>query len=276
MKSTLINNNKNEESQFRTCIFYCYRHILYHMSNNNVIKIRTLFISDIHLGSSKSQAEKLLNVFKNYEFENLFIVGDFIDMTSLRRKFWWNSSHSLVIQKVLRYSRKGVNVIYVIGNHDFYIRDLIVDGDIKIGDIIICDEFIWTTKLNKKIYITHGDCFDGFIRMNKLIYNLGDISYEFSMKVNKIYNIFRKLFGLNYWSLSAYLKRRVKNVISFLSQYKKISAMKLKEKNCDILLMGHIHTPELNDNYINTGDFCESNSYVIENTDGKLELRFVK
>lgn len=246
------------------------------MSDSNVNKIRTLFISDVHLGSSKSQADKLLQVFKQYEFENLFIVGDFIDLTSLKRKFWWHSDHSLVIQKILRYSRKGVNVIYILGNHDFYIRDLITDGDIRLGDILICDEFIWTTINGKKIYITHGDCFDGFIRINKFIYNLGDWSYEISMKINKIYNLFRKWFGLDYWSLSAYLKNRVKNVISFLTQYKKVSEIKLKEKSCNILLMGHIHTPEINDDYINTGDFCESNSYVVELLDGSLELRYVK
>jgi UDP-2,3-diacylglucosamine pyrophosphatase LpxH len=246
------------------------------MSNDKLLKVRSLFISDIHLGSSKSQANKLLDVFKKYEFDNLFIIGDFIDLTSLKRKFWWNSDHSLVIQKILRYSRKGVNVVYIIGNHDFYIRDLIVDGNIKIGDILICDEFYWTTASGKKIWMTHGDCFDGFIRLNKFLYNLGDVSYELSMKINRIYNFFRRIFGLDYWSLSAYLKRRVKNVISFLTQYKKISEIKLKEKAADILMMGHIHTPEITENYINTGDFCESNSYVVELLNGELELRFIK
>lgn len=131
-------------------------------------------------------------------------------------------------------------------------------------------------KKGKKIYLVHGDCFDGFIRISKFLYSLGDWSYEVSMKLNKIYNYFRKSFGLDYWSLSAYLKSKVKNVIQFLTQYKKISEVKLKEKECDILMMGHIHTPEIGEEYINCGDFCESCSYIIETEEGDLQLRFIK
>lgn len=170
-------------------------------------KIKTLFISDLHLGNPNAQADKVLEIFKKYEFENLFIVGDFIDMTYMKRKkFNWNKDFSTVIQKVLRYSRKGVNVIYLVGNHDFYVRSLIEDGNIQIGDILVCDEYIYTTKLGEKIYITHGDCFDGFVRVHPLIYWLGDTAYEFSILINKVYNYFRRLFGFEYWSLSAYLK----------------------------------------------------------------------
>lgn len=239
-------------------------------------KIRSLFISDLHLGSSKSQADKVLELLKKYEFENIFILGDFLDLIALKRKFFWRNEHSLVIQKILRLSRRGINIVYILGNHDFYIREILNDGQIKLGDITICDEFIWTTKKNKKIYLVHGDCFDGFIRINKFLYSLGDWSYEFSIKLNKTYNLFRRLLGLDYWSLSAYLKHRVKNVVQFLTQYKKISANKLKEVECDILMMGHIHTPEISNHYINCGDFCESCSYIVETIDGDLELRFIK
>jgi UDP-2,3-diacylglucosamine pyrophosphatase LpxH len=239
-------------------------------------KIRSLFISDVHLGSAKAQSDKLLSVLKKYEFENLFILGDFIDMTSMKRSFYWNPDHSVIIQKILRLSRKKVNVIYIVGNHDFYIRSIINEGNIKLGDILLCDEYIWQTLDGKKVYLTHGDCFDGFIRVNKFLYTLGDMSYEMSMKINKFYNWIRSFFGLEYWSLSAYLKSKVKNVIKFLTQYRKLSEIKLKETGCDILMMGHIHTPEISENYINTGDFCESCSYVIETLQGKLELKFVK
>jgi len=208
-------------------------------------KIKTLFISDVHLGSVNSQASKLLDVFKNYEFEKLIIVGDFIDMTSLKRKFFWTQDHSTVIQKVLRLSRKEVEVIYIIGNHDFYIRDLIEEGPINIGEIFICDEYIYETIKGERIFITHGDCFDGFIRLHPFLYVLGDKAYSLSMFINKYYNKIRKIFGFQYWSLSAYLKTRVKNAIKFISEYKNMSEVKLKEVKCDSIMIGHTHTPEI-------------------------------
>jgi UDP-2,3-diacylglucosamine pyrophosphatase LpxH len=240
------------------------------------MKIKSLFISDTHLGNPNCQSDKILDVFKMYEFDNLFIVGDFIDMTYLKRKFYWNQLHSTVIQKVLRYSRKGVNIVYLIGNHDFYIRNLIEEGDIKIGEILICDEYVYNSISGEKIFITHGDCFDGFVRVNPFLYWLGDKSYELSIKINKVYNFFRKIFGLSYWSLSAYLKTKVKNVIKFLSEYHKMAEKKVLEKNCDSILMGHTHSPEIiPGKHYNTGDFIESNSYIIETIEGKIELKFI-
>jgi UDP-2,3-diacylglucosamine pyrophosphatase LpxH len=248
-----------------------------------MIKIKSLFISDIHLGNPNSQPEKLLEVFKKYEFENLFIIGDFIDLTFLKRRYYWNQYHSTVIQKVLRYDRKGINVVYILGNHDHYLRTLIENStleeakSIKLGNIIICDDYIYKTISNEKIYITHGDCFDGFIRVHPFLYWLGDTAYEFSIKINKIYNFLRKIFGLEYWSLSAYLKIHVKSILSFLSEYKKISQEKLKNEKCDSLMMGHIHSPLIeNGKYYNTGDWVESCSYIIEDLEGKIELKYVK
>lgn len=248
-----------------------------------MIKIKSLFISDIHLGNPNSQPEKLLEVFKKYEFENLFIIGDFIDLTFLKRRYYWNQYHSTVIQKVLRYDRKGINVVYILGNHDHYLRTLIENStleeakSIKLGNIIICDDYIYKTISNEKIYMTHGDCFDGFIRVHPFLYWLGDTAYEFSIKINKIYNFLRKIFGLEYWSLSAYLKIHVKSILSFLSEYKKISQEKLKNEKCDSLMMGHIHSPLIEDGkYYNTGDWVESCSYIIEDLEGKIELKYVK
>jgi UDP-2,3-diacylglucosamine pyrophosphatase LpxH len=241
-----------------------------------MIKVKSLFISDIHLGNKNSQADKLLEVLKQYEFQNLFIVGDFIDMTSLKRKFYWNQSHSTVIQKILKYSRNDVQTILLVGNHDFYIRDLIKEGNINLGNILICDEYIYITTKNEKILLLHGDCFDGFVATHKLLYLIGDLGYELSMKINLIYNKIRKLFGLNYWSFSAYIKKRVKNIIKFLTEYKKASMQLVKEKNCDSLLMGHTHSPEIiSGEYYNTGDFVESCSYIIEDLEGNLELKFI-
>ena len=240
------------------------------------MKVRTLFVSDIHLGNNKSQPDKLLEVLKNYEYENLVIVGDFIDLTSLKKKFYWNADHSTVIQKVLRASRKGVNVTYILGNHDFYLRGLIKDENINIGDITICDEMYYETIKDEKIYICHGDQFDGFVRLHPFLYVLGDWAYEMSFKINKAYNWFRKIVGLEYWSLSQYLKYKVKNAITFINDFKILSLRKLDEVDCDSIMIGHIHTPAIEKigekTYYNTGDFCETCSFLYEDLDGEIKL----
>jgi UDP-2,3-diacylglucosamine pyrophosphatase LpxH len=240
------------------------------------MKVKTLFVSDIHLGNHKSQPEKLLEVLRDYEYENLVIVGDFIDLTSLKKKFYWSANHSTVIQKVLRASRKGVNVTYILGNHDFYLRGLIKDENINIGDITICDEMYYETSKGEKIYICHGDQFDGFIRLHPFLYVLGDWAYEFSFKINKAYNWLRKIVGLEYWSLSQYLKYKVKNAITFINDFKILSLRKLDEVDCDSIMIGHIHTPAIEKigekTYYNTGDFCETCSFLYEDLDGEIKL----
>ena len=240
-------------------------------------KVKTLFISDVHLGTKKSQVDKLLDVLKDYEFENLIIVGDFIDLTALKKKFYWNASHSTVIQKVLRFSRKGVNVVYLLGNHDYFLRGLIKEEmNISLGNILICDEYEYQTSKGEKIYICHGDQFDGFIRLHPFLYVLGDFAYELSFKINKIYNKLRRVFGLDYWSLSKYLKSKVKDAVAFVNDFKYLSIKKLEETNCDSIMIGHIHTPAIekigDKNYYNTGDFCESCSFLYEDLDGNIKL----
>ena len=210
-----------------------------------MIKIKSLFISDVHLGSRNSQADKLLEVFKKYEFDNLFIVGDFIDLTSLRRKFYWKEDHSTVIQKVLRLARAGICIRLFAGNHDYYLRGLIEEQDINIGNIQLCDSYIYESVSGKRIYILHGDQFDGFIRLHPILYLLGDKAYNFSIFINKFYNIIRKRFGFQYWSLSSYLKSKVKSAISFINDFKRLAIVEIKERNCDGILMGHIHSPSI-------------------------------
>jgi UDP-2,3-diacylglucosamine pyrophosphatase LpxH len=241
-------------------------------------KIKTLFISDIHLGTKKCQAEKLLEVFKNYEFEQLVIVGDFIDLTSLKRKFYWTESHSTVIQKILRFSRKGVKVNYILGNHDHYLRGLIKESNLNIGDIEISDEMFYITTKGESIYICHGDQFDGFIRLHPFLYMIGDFAYELSFKINTIYNKIRKIFGLEYWSLSKFLKSTVKDAVSFINDFQRLSIMKLEDIGCDSIMIGHIHTPAIEKlgekTYYNTGDMVESCSYIIEDLEGNLKLLY--
>ena len=244
------------------------------------MKIKSLIISDTHLGNPNSKTDKILEVLKMYEYDNLFIVGDFIDMTAMKRKFYWNQKSSDIIQKILKMSKNGVNIIIIPGNHDHYIRFLIEESNINIGNILLVDEYIYTTLKGEKIFIVHGDCFDGLIKTNKYLYWLGDSAYELSIKINNIYNKIRKFFGLEYWSLSAYLKYKVKNVIKFLTEYKKLSIHKIIENKCDSILQGHTHSPEISIvdgyNFYNSGDFVESGSYIIEDLDGNIKLEFIK
>lgn len=243
-------------------------------------KIKTLFISDVHLGSSKSSPLKLLSVFRKYDFENLIIIGDFIDLTSLKRKFFWNQDHSTIIQKVLKFSRKGTKVIYIIGNHDFYIREVLQShkDSIKFGDIQICNELTYTTQAKENIFICHGDQFDGFVRLHPFLYILGDRAYEFSFQINKIYNFIRKSLGMNYWSLSSYLKSKVKSAVSFINDFQTLAIDKAKKENVDSIMIGHIHTPAIEKMgekvYYNTGDFCETCSFLIETLTGEIQLKY--
>jgi UDP-2,3-diacylglucosamine pyrophosphatase LpxH len=241
-----------------------------------MMQVKTLFISDVHLGTKKCQADKLLDVFRTLEFKNLVIVGDFIDLTSMRRKFYWKEDHSTVIQKILRMSRKGINVTYIIGNHDYYLRGLIKENNINLGEIEICDDLYYVTEKGEKIYICHGDKFDGFIRLHPFIYMIGDIAYEWSFRINRIYNWIRNVFGMEYWSLSKFLKSKVKDAISFINDFKKLAIIEIGNKECDSIMIGHIHTPAIekieNKKYYNTGDFCESCSFIVETIDGNIEL----
>lgn len=242
------------------------------------MKVKTLFISDVHLGTKKCQADKLLSVFRTLEFKNLVIVGDFVDLTSLKRKFYWKEDHSTVIQKILRMSRKGVNVTYIIGNHDYYLRGLIKENNINLGEIEICDDLYYITEKGEKIYICHGDKFDGFIRLHPFIYMIGDIAYEWSFKINSIYNRIRNVFGMEYWSLSKFLKSKVKDAISFINDFKKLAIIEIENNECDSIMIGHIHTPAIekidNKKYYNTGDFCESCSFIVETMEGDIELHY--
>lgn len=240
------------------------------------MKVRTLFISDIHLGTSKSRPDKLLSVFKELKFEKLIIIGDFIDLTSLKRKIYWKENHSAVIQKILKMSRKNIEVTYILGNHDFYLRKLIEDGNINIGNITLCDELIYETINGEKIFICHGDQFDGFIRIHPLIYYIGDLAYEFSYTINKVYNFVRRSLGLNYWSLSRFLKSQVKNAISYLNDFKHLAYKQIENTECDSIMIGHIHNPYIESingkKYYNTGDFCETCSFLYEDMNGEIKM----
>ena len=224
------------------------------------MKIEALFISDVHLGSKGSNAEQVLNVLKEYQPEYLFLVGDIIDGWLLKRKFRWPQSHTNVIRKILSYSKNGTKVIYIPGNHDEFMRDY---QDIHFGKIEIHNEYIW-----KDTYITHGDLYDGVVKL-KWLGILGSIGYDLSI------SIYRTLKSWGYKIiLSKYLKGTVKEAVKFMTSFEEEIVRQGLKHNCKIVMCGHIHHPDdkiINGSrYLNCGDWIENNSYIIYDGEYKV------
>jgi UDP-2,3-diacylglucosamine pyrophosphatase LpxH len=239
---------------------------------------RTIWLSDLHLGTTACKSEELHQFLKNNSSDILYLNGDIIDILAMKRKRYWPQSHNLIIQKFLKISRKGTKIRYSIGNHDYYIRSLLDDasGVAELGDIDIANEFIHTTNKNKKILVIHGDSFDGAIRMFPLIYYIGDKMYDFIVYINTIYNWFRKRFGYNYWSLAGYLKSKVKGAISFVNNFEKLIIGEAYKRGVDGIFLGHLHSPALKVIegiiYGNDGDGVDNLTALVEEEDGTIKL----
>ena len=219
------------------------------------MKIDALFISDVHLGTKGSNADKLLEILKQYQPDTLFLVGDIIDGWMLKRKFRWSQSHTNVIRKILSYSKNGTKVIYIPGNHDEFLREYL---DMNFGNIEIHNEYIYNNT-----YITHGDLYDGVVKL-KWLGILGSIGYDFAISID------RRLKSWGYKrSLSKYLKGKVKEAIKFMTSYEEEIVRQGIKHDCHTVICGHIHHPEdkiINGvRYLNSGDWIENNSYIIYN-----------
>lgn len=238
------------------------------------MKYKTLFFSDIHLGSVGSQPEKFLNFIKDNEFEKIFIIGDFIDFWALKRKPDWPQSHNDVIQKLLRKHRKGTEIIYVTGNHDEFMEQF--DGE-AFGGIKIYKESEHTLINNNKILIIHGHQLDTVTKYAPWLSHVGSFFYDKLIMLNYRFNKIRKYLGLNtHWSLSQFVKTKVKEAVNFIGNFEKGLSHLAKNKGYNMVMAGHIHCPTIKtiDDvvYINTGDWVETISCVIEDYDSKLYL----
>jgi len=231
------------------------------------MKVRALFISDCHIGSDYCNHEKLLKLLSEIECEYLYIVGDFIDGWILSRKFKWNNNYNTILQKILRMSRKGTQVYYVWGNHDDFIEPF--TGMYFGENVQVVRETSHVTLNNEKILIIHGDQFDGIVTKNKWIQHIGSVIYDYSLAVNKLFRVFK-------FSFSNFLKQKAKEAVKYISNYEQTVVNYCKNSNHDSILCGHIHKPECNFidgiNYYNTGDWIENNTFIVETTDGKIEL----
>lgn len=236
-------------------------------------KYRAIWISDVHLGTRGCKAAFLLDFLKHTESDFLYLVGDIVDGWRLRRSWYWNQLHNDVIQKVLRKARKGTKVVYVPGNHDEMLRDYL---DLHFGGIYVTGEAMHTTVDGRQLLVIHGDAFDGVVRYARWLAFLGDHAYATALWLNHWFNKARLALGYPYWSLSAYLKHRVKNAVSYISDYEHAVAAEAKRRHADGVVCGHIHKAEIQQIdgvlYCNDGDWVESCTALVEHHDGRLEI----
>lgn len=234
---------------------------------------RAIFISDVHLGTRRAQADSLLEFLKHTESDYLYIVGDLIDSWSLKKKWYWHQTHNDVIQKILRKARKGTRVIYIPGNHDENFREF---TNLRFGKVAVLEEATHVSAKGKRYLVLHGDKFDGVVCFAPWLAHLGDSAYEFSMELNVWFNRLRRLFRLPYWSLSAFLKHKVKKAVEFISRFEEAVVRDARSRNCAGVICGHIHTPDdrMIDgiHYLNDGDWVESCTALVEHQDGRFEI----
>jgi UDP-2,3-diacylglucosamine pyrophosphatase LpxH len=237
------------------------------------VRYRALWISDIHLGTPGCQAEPLLDFLRHTECDTLFLVGDIIDGWQLRRSWYWPQSHNDVVQKLLRKVRKGTRVIFVPGNHDEFARKYLGHD---FGGVEVVEDWIHETADGRRLWITHGDHFDGVIQCAKWLAYLGDTLYEFTLKLNRYLNSVRARLGLPYWSLSRYLKLKVKRAVSYVGDFENALAREARKRGAHGVVCGHIHHAELRQIqgtlYANDGDWVESLTALAEHGDGRLEI----
>lgn len=236
-------------------------------------RYRSLWISDLHLGTPGCQAEALLDFLKATECDTLFLVGDIIDGWQLRRSWYWPQAHNDVLQKLLRKVRKGTRVIFIPGNHDEFARKYLGHS---FGGIEVAEEWIHLTADGRRFWITHGDLFDGVIQCARWLAHVGDSAYEFTLKLNRHLNRWRARLGLPYWSLSRYLKLKVKRAVSYVSDFEVAVAREARKRGVQGVVCGHIHHAEIREIdgivYANDGDWVESLTALAEHEDGRLEI----
>src|SRR3989440_1555876 len=235
-------------------------------------RYRAGWISDAHLGTRGCNAGALLDFLRANDFDTLYIVGDLIDIWSLRRGIYWPQQHNDVIQKLLRKARKGTHVIYVPGNHD----ELVTDFCGAYGNIEIKRRAIHVTAPGERILIIHGHELDTVVQNVKWLAFAGDLGYQFLLSLNPLINFVRRRFGLGYWSLSAYAKRTVKDAVSFIGKFEAAVAHYAERYRVDAVLCGHIHSAAIREfgrvAYYNCGDWVESCTALVEGDDGMISL----
>jgi UDP-2,3-diacylglucosamine pyrophosphatase LpxH len=238
---------------------------------------KTICISDTHLGTKDCKADLLNNFLKNHTCDNLFLIGDIIDGWKIQQNKWrWKQSHSNVIRRILGYAKRGSRVTYITGNHDEFLRPFV--NQFSLGNIVVCNHAEYTDLDGRRLLLSHGDMFDGITRLGKWISFLGNNAYDFVLWINTKFNYIRHRLGFGYWSLSKFLKHKVKKAVGFIWKFENNLVDYCQRKGFDGIICGHIHTPEIKTIngivYMNDGDWVESCSALVEHLDGRWEIVF--
>ena len=236
-------------------------------------RFRAIWISDVHLGFKGCKADYLLDFLKHTESEYLYLVGDIVDIWSMKKSVYWPQAHNNVLRKILSKAKKGTKVVYIPGNHDELFRDHVGN---QFGNIEIKKEDIHLNKNGFRFLILHGDEFDSAVKCNKILEIIGNQAYEVILELNRIVNYIRRKFGFPYWSLSSYLKHKVKNAVEYINRFESAVAREAHRRRVDGLICGHIHKSNLRDingvRYCNTGDWVESCTALVEHRSGEMEI----
>lgn len=236
-------------------------------------RVRSVFISDIHLGSRSCNAAALLAFLRDVQTDHLYLVGDIVDLWSLRKSFYWPQEHNNVLRTLLGKAKHGTKVVYIPGNHDEDFREFVGS---EFGNLIIERDCIHTTAQRQRLLVLHGDEFDSVVKCSPWLAALGSHAYDFSIDMNRHFNRVRRFFGYEYWSLASYLKQKVKNAVSYISSFEQAVAHEVRRRGVDGVVCGHIHRAEIREIdgvlYCNDGDWVESCTAVVEDLNGRLSI----
>ena len=236
-------------------------------------KYRTVWISDVHLGTRGCNAEMLVDFLRSIQCDTLYLVGDIVDGWRLRKGWFWPDAHNEVVRRVLKMAHRGTRVVFIAGNHDEMLRDY---AGLSFGGVELALEAVHRTADGRRLLITHGDSYDGVVLYARWLAFLGDAAYALLLRANIAFNAVRRRLRLPYWSLSAYLKHRVKNAVQFISSFEEAVAAEARERGMDGVVCGHIHSAEIRDfggiTYYNDGDWVESCTALVEDADGTMRL----
>lgn len=237
-------------------------------------QVRSIFLSDIHLGTRGCQAERLLDFLRHHEAEHLFLIGDIVDFWAMSRGIHWTTTQNTVVQKVLRAARKGTRVVFVPGNHDEALREYV---GITFGDIQLEHDWVHQAADGRRYLLLHGDEYDQVTRYHRWVAVIGDVAYNALVRINGWLSWARRRLGISgYWSLAGYAKRKVKTAVSFIFDFEDSVIHGARERGVDGVICGHIHWAALREvdglTYVNCGDWVDSCTAIVEHLDGRLEL----
>jgi len=237
-------------------------------------KVRSVFLSDIHLGTRACQADRLVDFLREYPAEQTFLIGDIVDFWSMSRSIHWSPAQNTVVQKLLRRARHGDRVVFIPGNHDEALRDYC---GIVFGDIEVVDELVHEMADGRRFLLIHGDVFDQVTRHHRWVAVLGDKAYDLLVRLNLLLSWGRRKLGISgYWSLAGFAKRKVKKALNFIFDFEDSAIHHARERGLDGVICGHIHWAAIRDidglSYVNCGDWVDSCTAIVEHFDGRLEL----